>query len=82
MARRKTENEDGVSLDETTDVATVEAKVAAEYEQGFRGVEVDKTPNENYTLAGVVAGLPTPETGTAAEQVASAHGIQPDLSGE
>jgi hypothetical protein len=24
-----------------------------ETEQGFRGVEVDPTPNENYTLAGV-----------------------------
>lgn len=30
--------------------------------QGFRGVEVDPTPNENYTLAGVTSGKPTPET--------------------
>lgn len=30
--------------------------------QGFRGVEVDSTPNEAYTLAGVTSGLPTPET--------------------
>jgi len=33
-----------------------------EAEQGFRGVQVDSTPNENYTLRGVGRGLPTPET--------------------
>lgn len=31
-------------------------------EQGFFGVEVDPTPNEHYTVAGVAAGEPTPET--------------------
>lgn len=31
-------------------------------EQGFWGVEVDETPNENYTVAGVTAGKPTPES--------------------
>lgn len=36
--------------------------VDKETEQGFRGVEVDPTPNENYTLAGVTSGAPTPET--------------------
>lgn len=36
--------------------------IAQEQEQGFRGVEVDPTPNENYTLAGVTSGQPTPET--------------------
>jgi hypothetical protein len=30
--------------------------------QGFFGVESDPTPNENYTVAGVIAGKPTPET--------------------
>lgn len=34
-------------------------------EQGFRGVETDPTPNENYTVAGVTAGKPTPETDRA-----------------
>ena len=33
-----------------------------EQEQGFRGIEVDPTPNEHYTLEGVNKGLPTPET--------------------
>lgn len=40
----------------------VQEKVDTEAEQGFRGVEVDPTPNENYTVAGVLAGKPTPET--------------------
>ena len=31
-------------------------------EQGFFGVEVDPTPNEHYSVAGVVEGKPTPET--------------------
>lgn len=36
--------------------------VIQEQAQGFRGVEVDPTPNENYTVAGVTSGAPTPET--------------------
>jgi hypothetical protein len=40
----------------------VQKIVDTETEQGFRGVEVDTTPNENYTVAGVTAGKPTPET--------------------
>lgn len=31
-------------------------------QQGFLGVETDATPNENYTVAGVTSGAPTPET--------------------
>lgn len=31
-------------------------------EKGYIGREVDDTPNGNYTLAGVTAGKPTPET--------------------
>ena len=52
--------------------AQVQEQVDAEQEQGFVGVEVDKTPNENYTLAGQAAGKPTPETDAkAAEAVGS-----------
>ncbi len=36
-----------------------------EYEQGYRGALVDPTPSENYTVAGVIAGKPTPETDVA-----------------
>jgi hypothetical protein len=41
-----------------------------ETEQGFRGVEVDPTPNENYTLKGVTSGAPTPETDDDAAEAA------------
>ena len=43
-------------------VAEVQAKVDAENDKGYRGTRVDKTPLENYTVAGVTAGKPTPET--------------------
>ena len=44
-------------------------------EQGFRGLEVDPTPNENYTAAGVTSGKPTPETDdNAAEEARQARG--------
>ena len=39
----------------------VQAKVDAEQEQGYRGYVPDPTPNENYTVAGVTSGAPTPE---------------------
>lgn len=42
--------------------AELQAQVDKEQEQGFVGVEVDQTPNENYTLQGVTSGAPTPET--------------------
>lgn len=38
------------------------SQLLAEQAQGFRGIEVDPTPNENYTVAGVTSGAPTPET--------------------
>jgi len=40
----------------------VQQAVDKELEQGFRGVKVDETPNSHYTVAGVLAGKPTPET--------------------
>lgn len=42
--------------------AEVKERIDRETERGFRGVEVDPTPNENYTVAGVIQGAPTPET--------------------
>jgi len=46
----------------------VQAKIDIETNQGFRGIEVDSTPNENYTVAGVTKGAPTPETDAKAAQ--------------
>ena len=56
-------NKGSDSTDETSSVkATSESIVETETKQGFRGTEVDPTPNENYTVAGVTSGAPTPET--------------------
>lgn len=46
----------------------VQAQVDKEEEQGFRGVEVDPTPNENYTVSGVTSSKPVPETDEAAAE--------------
>lgn len=40
----------------------VKELIDIENEQGFRGVTPDLTPRENYTVAGVTARKPTPET--------------------
>lgn len=55
----------------TTEASAEVQRVAeAEMQQGFRGVEVDPTPNEHYTVDGVTSGKPTPETDPEhAEQV-------------
>jgi hypothetical protein len=53
--------------------APADEAIAKETEQGFRGIEVDVTPNENYTVGGVVEGKPTPETDADAAAKAKAH---------
>lgn len=52
------------SANKSKDGANKDLQSAAdiENEQGFRGFGVDPTPNENYTVEGVLAGKPTPET--------------------
>ncbi len=48
----------------STDVGQdeVQARVDEANEKGYFGETPDPTPNENYTVAGVVKGAPTPET--------------------
>ena len=53
--------------------AEVQAKMDEETEQGFSGTKADPTPNENYTVAGVTAGAPTPETHAGQKAAAEAH---------
>lgn len=55
-ASRKTAAADDAGQDE------IQAKFDEAAEKGFFGTAPDSTPNENYTLAGVNAGKPTPET--------------------
>lgn len=51
----------------------VQELVDEETERGYNGVEVDPTPNENYTVGGVTSGKPTPETDDkAADKAAGA----------
>lgn len=40
----------------------VQKAVDAAEEKGYLGVEVDPTPDSHYSVAGVLAGKPTPET--------------------
>lgn len=51
-------------------VEQVQKAGAEENERGFRGREVDPTPNENYSVAGVTSGKPTPETDQKAAEKA------------
>lgn len=43
----------------------VQHNMDVETEQGFAGTKVDQTPDENYSVAGVTSGKPTPETDPA-----------------
>lgn len=45
--------------------AEVQARFDEANAKGYFGETPDKTPNENYTLAGVTSGKPTPETDRA-----------------
>src|SRR6187549_2196952 len=53
--------------------AEVQEKIDKETAQGFRGTEVDPTPNKNYTVDGVISGAPTPETDPGAANTARAN---------
>jgi len=57
---------------DATNMEQVQAAVDVETEQGFRGVEVDQTPNEAYTVAGQAAGAGTPETDPEVKAAATA----------
>ena len=53
----------------------VQAVFTEELEKGFRGPKIDPTPNEAYTVQGVVAGELTPETDHDAAVKASESGL-------
>ena len=56
----------------------VKEQVDQENAAGLAGVEVDPTPNENYSVAGVAEGAPTPETDPeAAKEAREAAGLNP-----
>jgi hypothetical protein len=53
----------------------VQEIIDKETEQGFRGVKIDPTPNEAYTVGGVLSGAPTPETDHDAAVEANGGGL-------
>ncbi len=60
MATRKDDSTD--AQDAPAGANEIQQAVDDETEKGYRGVGVDPTPNEHYTVGGVTQGLPTPET--------------------
>ena len=62
MTDKKNDVEKSSTSDPDAASEAVQEIVDKENEQGYSGVAVDPTPNENYTLAGVVDNKPTPET--------------------
>lgn len=52
MAARKT----------TSKTTETKKKTPTPEDRGYEGAQADETPNENYTVAGVVAGKPVPES--------------------
>ncbi len=67
QSRSKAESTDDVGQAEVQD-AFDEAN-----EQGFFGTTSDPTPNENYTVAGVIGCAPTPETDEDARAAVQKH---------
>ena len=61
-AKREASAAKAVSASAEGDKAEVQANMDAEQDKGYYGTVPDPTPNENYTVRGVAAGLPTPET--------------------
>jgi hypothetical protein len=59
---------DAVTADQST--ADMQKRADEDTARGFRGVEVDPTPNEHYSVAGVTSGMPTPETDDGAAEEA------------
>lgn len=51
----------------------IQKKVDEAEEKGYFGVSPDPTPRSHYTVAGVLAGLPTPET----DEQAKADALDP-----
>jgi hypothetical protein len=61
-AARSVENADVGEQPKGPGADEVQDKMDEATGQGFYGVEIDSTPNEAYTVQGVLAGQPTPET--------------------
>lgn len=59
----------------------VQARMDEEQAKGYHGFTPDPTPNENYTVAGVTSGAPTPENNPQAAAEAGSgkfQGVNPE----
>lgn len=56
--------------EEMTDTPSEESPLIEASEKGFMGVKIDPTPDDHYTVEGVTAGKPTPETDHEAYEAA------------
>jgi hypothetical protein len=76
MAEKRAEKDPEKAADAANQ--QVQEAVNDETEKGFRGVEADQTPNENYTVQGVASGADVPEA-AADPSVARREAFNPDL---
>ena len=67
---------DALSKDDVAALDEVQAKVDVETEQGFRGTEVDTTPNEHYTVTGDATKTPEAQADPVAARHAAAANIK------
>lgn len=78
-ASRKTGAGDQADVKASAD--EVQANMDEINDKGFMGERVDPTPLDNYTVSGVVAGKPTPETDAkAAAKAAEATNTPPQVT--
>jgi len=66
----------GLEQEDVEALKEVQGVLDEEQGQGFRGTEVDMTPNENYTVAGVTSGADVPEA-HANKRTAQAEATNP-----
>ncbi len=74
----------GLDADDDTAGRVDEAQATKDIEDaaGYRGIRTDPTPHSHYTVAGVTAGLPTPETNAGAAFLTGNAGRFAHLSDE
>jgi hypothetical protein len=82
MAKKEeTKEAQGASSSGSTEERVTAASPEEGHESGVWGVETDPTPNRNYTVDGVIAGAPTPETDEEAARAAASVNLPDQQAG-
>lgn len=81
MATSKNQPAAGTKADTATE--QVQKRMDEDLARGFRGVEVDPTDNEAYSIQGVTSGAATPETDDDHAATVREHlrGVERDANG-